>query len=295
MPRPIFIPLEVDYADDKDIAKVARFVRTCEARALRDLLVQMWCYCKQELSDGHVPIEQIGKLAYPDSLKIALRDADRLVDIGVVERTDTGYYLPGFLKRNKSRAQVEAVSIAKAEAGRKGGIASGVARHAGSKPEADAKHSASDLSDNEQITDGISTSRDRDSLTSRGTKLLAGNRTRASKYGDQSKHSASRTANTEGRGQRTEDRDTATTTVSGDRDVTTGDRRATFPTHCQDHRYVETPGPCGGCKTAREAIERREQRTHLAVVADCTRCGGTGWIEDADGSPVRKCDHRRNA
>lgn len=45
MARPIFVPLEVDYADDKDIAKVARYGR--DARAVRDLLVQMWCYCKQ--------------------------------------------------------------------------------------------------------------------------------------------------------------------------------------------------------------------------------------------------------
>lgn len=243
MARPIFVPLEVDYADDKDIAKVARYRRPGEARAVRDLLVQMWCYCKQELSDGHVPLEQVGKLAYPDSEKIGLRDADRLVEIGVIERTETGYYLPGFLKRNKSRAQVEAESAKKAEAGRLGGIRSGESR----RNEADVKQGASVW------------------------------------------------LNTEDRGQRTEDRDV--TTVGGERTETLTAPNATFPTHCQDHQNVRDPGPCGGCKVARETYQRidqeRRERSTAAIVADCPSCDPDGWALDQNGeATTHRCRHR---
>lgn len=185
-----------------------------------------------------MPAEQVGKLVYPDSARIGQRDADRLVEIGVIRRTDDGYYLPGFLKRNKSRAQVEAESAKKAEAGRKGGIRSGETR----RTEANAKQGAS-----------VS-------------------------------------LNTEGRGQRAEDREI--TTEGGERTETLNEGRVTYPTHCQDHLYIETPPPCGGCKLAREAADRIGKRAHLAVVANCPDCGGTGLIEDADGNPIRKCKHR---
>lgn len=136
----IYLKLEVDFADEEDVVRLARFTRPGEARACRDLLVQMWLYCKRNLTDGHVMLEQVGKLAYPDPPKVGVRDADRLVEVGIAERTPTGYYLPGYLKRNKSRAQVEEERARKAEAGRAGGIASGEAR----KTQAETKQSASE-------------------------------------------------------------------------------------------------------------------------------------------------------
>jgi general stress protein YciG len=140
MPR-IYVKVQVDFDDDPDVAKLARFTRPSEARAARDLLVSMWRYCKRELTDGHVPAEVVGKLAYPDAPKIGLRDAERLVECGVAERTKTGYYLPGFLKHNNSREQVASERERKAAAGKKGGEASGQLR----KAEAEAKQSASEV------------------------------------------------------------------------------------------------------------------------------------------------------
>jgi hypothetical protein len=134
------LPLDVDFDEDEKVARLARFSRPGEARALRDLLVAMWRYCKKHTSDGHVPREVLGKLAYPDSLKVGIRDAERLVECGLTERTPTGYYFPAYLKRNKSRAQIAAMAEAKAEAGRKGGLRSGESRRkqTGSNDEAGA-------------------------------------------------------------------------------------------------------------------------------------------------------------
>jgi hypothetical protein len=79
----LFLPLEVDFDDDPDVAKLARYPKPCEARAARDLLVAMWRYCKRERTDGHVPDEIVGRLAYPDSPKIGHRDATRIVEVGL--------------------------------------------------------------------------------------------------------------------------------------------------------------------------------------------------------------------
>jgi hypothetical protein len=133
----IYLRLEVDFADDTDVSKLARYGK--DARAARDLLVQMWLYCKRNTSDGHVPAEQVGKLVYPDPAKVGLRDAARLVEVGLAERTQDGFFMPGFLKHNKSAVQIEREREAKVEAGHIGGKASGVVRAV----KADAKHSAS--------------------------------------------------------------------------------------------------------------------------------------------------------
>lgn len=124
----IHLQLVVNYGSDPKVRALARYGR--DARAVRDLWVQMMCYCKGELSDGFVPDEELGILVYPDPPKTGERDVLRLAEVGLVERVDGGWYLPSFLKRNKSRAQVEAISSAKAEVGRQGGIRSGQTRKA---------------------------------------------------------------------------------------------------------------------------------------------------------------------
>lgn len=101
----IFLQLEVDFDEDEKVRRLTRYGR--DARGCRDLLVTMWRYCKKNMSDGHIPLEEVGIMVYPDPPKHGLRDADRLVAVELAERTDTGYYLPGFLKRNKSKAQIE--------------------------------------------------------------------------------------------------------------------------------------------------------------------------------------------
>jgi hypothetical protein len=135
--REIHVQLSVSYGENPKIRALARYGR--DARACRDLYVQMVCYCKRNLTDGFVPDEEIGVLVYPDPPKVGLRDANRLVDVQLAERTGGGYLITGFLKRNKSRAQVEATSAAKAESGRQGGVRSGLVR----RGEAEPKHPAS--------------------------------------------------------------------------------------------------------------------------------------------------------
>ena len=152
----IHVQLAVNFSKDPKVRALARFGR--DARGCRDLYVQMLCYCKENLTDGFVPLEEIGILVYPDTPRSGKRDVDRLVEVGLVEVVKGGYHLPGFLKRNKSKAQVDAESAIKAEAGRKGGKRSGQVRRAAanakrsaSSNEADAKQGASSCLNTEVI------------------------------------------------------------------------------------------------------------------------------------------------
>lgn len=128
----IYLKLYVDFDDDEKVVRLARYGK--DARGLRDLLVGMWRYAKARKSDGNVPLEQIGKLVYPDTLKNGIRDADRLVDVGLAERTDDGYYLPGFLKHNPSAAQIADLSAKRAASGQTGGTRSGMVRRGEATP-----------------------------------------------------------------------------------------------------------------------------------------------------------------
>jgi hypothetical protein len=102
----IHIELSVNFADDPKVRALARYGK--DARGLRDLWVQMLCHAKETLTDGYVSSEQLGILVYPDPPKVGVRDAQRLVAVGLLEVVDGGFFIPTFLKRNKSRGQVHA-------------------------------------------------------------------------------------------------------------------------------------------------------------------------------------------
>jgi hypothetical protein len=63
-----------------------------------------------------------------------------------------------------------------------------------------------------------------------------------------------------------------------------------------------TDAPCGPCKTARlryaawtKTTAGRESAARAAAIKareSCSRCHGSGWLEDDAGTPTRKCDHR---
>ncbi|WP_433233830.1 hypothetical protein [Actinomadura nitritigenes] len=114
----IFVQLAVNMADDPKMRALVRFGRT--ARQARDLYVQMILYCRENLSDGLVPDDQLGILAFPDSPAVGRKDAERLAEVGLIERTESGWYVPAFLKRNPSRAEVRADVEQKARGGLRG-------------------------------------------------------------------------------------------------------------------------------------------------------------------------------
>lgn len=97
-------------------------------------------YCSRNLTDGFVPSGAIRQLSDRNKPNVL---ATRLVDAGLWELASNGYIIHDYLDYNPTRVEVEAEradrSVKKAEAGRLGGIASGVARrkHKRSKDEAE--------------------------------------------------------------------------------------------------------------------------------------------------------------
>lgn len=93
--------------------------------------------------------------------------------------------------------------------------------------------------------------------------------------------------------------DPTTVTQGGQRPETLSAAGATErpeDSRCTAHKGIlDDPGPCRGCMIARERAEAdsvAEKAERIRRRLECKRCGGTGLIEAADGSPVAKCDHR---
>lgn len=92
----VYVPLSVDYADDPKIIAAGERAEVLYVRAL--------CLCKRTLSDGFVADVQLARFG----LSGVQSRAKRLVDAGLWARVDGGYQIVAWLKRNKSRAQIEA-------------------------------------------------------------------------------------------------------------------------------------------------------------------------------------------
>lgn len=112
----LYVQLSVNFADNPKVRALARFRR--DARAARDLYVQMCLYCKRTKSDGFVPEEQVGLLVYPDPESVGKRDAGHLTEVDLIEKVAGGYRVIGWLERNASRADIERKSEAKARGAR---------------------------------------------------------------------------------------------------------------------------------------------------------------------------------
>jgi hypothetical protein len=113
-----FVQLDVDIHDN------ARLIRAGEGAEL--LYIIALAFCKRTLSDGFIADDQLRVLRIRDTRKRAAR----LVDEGLWRRVDGGYVCAGWSERNASRDEVEQISAARAEAGRKGGERSGQVRAA---------------------------------------------------------------------------------------------------------------------------------------------------------------------
>lgn len=112
----IYIQLSVNFPTNPRVRALKRYGK--EARATRDLYVQMLLYCKSTRSDGRVPDDEIGVLVYPDLEQVGKRQAGYLAEVGLIERDGDGYLITGWLQRNSSRDDIERRSLAKGRGAR---------------------------------------------------------------------------------------------------------------------------------------------------------------------------------
>jgi hypothetical protein len=117
----IYLKLTVSFPNDPKVRALARYGP--DAGLGRDLYVQMCLYCKDMLSDGFVPDEQIGLLVYPLDAEHGKQLAKQLASVGLTKEQAGGWQVLAYLKRNGSREDVERLSQVRAEAGRQGGKA----------------------------------------------------------------------------------------------------------------------------------------------------------------------------
>lgn len=106
----LHIQLNVDYADDEKLADVSRSARL--------LYVDALCKAKRMLNDGVLTLAQVEKLLYPERAAAVKKAAGELVASGawLWDETRKVYVIAAWLKRNKSRAQIEADRAATEEA-----------------------------------------------------------------------------------------------------------------------------------------------------------------------------------
>lgn len=123
----IYIKLVVGFPNDQKVRALCRFGHP-DAGLARDLYVAMVLHCKEYLTDGFVPAEQVGILAYPAPPDVCNQLANQLASVGLIKEVSNteapGWQVCAFLKRNRSREEVEALSQVRAESGREGGLKS---------------------------------------------------------------------------------------------------------------------------------------------------------------------------
>lgn len=79
------------------------------------------CYCNHYLTDGVIPAGAVKRLAKG-------RLASELIGAGLWEQNGNGVVVHDFLEYQPTRSEVQAARLQKIEAGRSGGIASGIAK-----------------------------------------------------------------------------------------------------------------------------------------------------------------------
>jgi hypothetical protein len=121
-----YVKLVVGFPRDPKVRALARY--GIDGVLARDLYVQMILYCRENLSDGFVPAEEVGVLAYPVPADHANQLAKQLASVGLTKELSKneakGWEVLAYVKRNGTKADVEALSKVRAEAGRAGGAKS---------------------------------------------------------------------------------------------------------------------------------------------------------------------------
>ena len=115
----IYIKLVVGFPRDPKVRALARF--GADAGLARDLYVQMCLYCKDTLSDGFVPSEEVGLLVYPLDAEHGNQLAKQLASVGLTKEEANGWRVLAFTRRNGTREDVERLSKVRAQAGQAGG------------------------------------------------------------------------------------------------------------------------------------------------------------------------------
>jgi hypothetical protein len=125
----LFVPLDVNYAEDDKLIDVGPMAELLYLRSL--------AFVKRSRSNGIIRANQLTTIA--TRIPRAHRLADRLVDVGLWERNGAGWSITAWLKHNPPTTEVAGV---KAEAGSRGAhIRWHVERR---QPSADCEHCVAD-------------------------------------------------------------------------------------------------------------------------------------------------------
>ena len=120
----IYIKLVVGFPNDPKVRALGRFGAP-DAGLARDLYVQMALHCKDNLTDGFVPVEQVGLLVYPLDAEHGNQLAKQLASVGLIKEVSNGeaqgWHVLAYLKRNPSREEVNELSAVRKVNGAKGG------------------------------------------------------------------------------------------------------------------------------------------------------------------------------
>lgn len=93
----LFVRIDAEYTSDDEFI---------EAGAMAELLfIRGCCFCKRKRLDGVISRAQLATVAA--RIPSPLKHADTLVRVGLWERTADGWFIPSWLKWNKSAAQID--------------------------------------------------------------------------------------------------------------------------------------------------------------------------------------------
>jgi hypothetical protein len=102
----IFVKLAVGFDEDPKVVALAKYGD--DAGLCRDLYLAMVRYCRRNLTDGLVPEFELMRLAFPLALPRALPLAQHLAAEELITQVATGWIVNAYVKRNGTRADVEA-------------------------------------------------------------------------------------------------------------------------------------------------------------------------------------------
>lgn len=79
-------------------------------------LVEAWCWCSRNQTDGHIPTESWKKRGTPSARK-------ELIAKGMAEVTENGVYMHDYTEHQRTADEIAEHRAKKAESGRLGGLA----------------------------------------------------------------------------------------------------------------------------------------------------------------------------